>query len=509
MKSIFRRPADSVVTLSMQLYLVSVLIILTCCAPIRAEQPNILWLFCDDMAVNGISAYDSRFSDMKITPNIDRIAEEGVRFERCYVSNSVCAPSRATLLTGKHSHKNGKYGNIEPYNHDQMQFQKLIGQGGYQSAIIGKTHLPGLIQGFDYWETLPGHGLYENPVFITAEGRVRFEGHSSDVIADRALNWYNTKRDPEKPFILMVHFKAPHRDWTPASRFVEAFKEVTFPEPDTLFDNYATRERAAAHAMGIGAHMKIGSDLKADHWPQRSYLLDENLKGKALIRAKYQAYMRDYFACVAGVDENVGRLVQQLKNDGLYDNTIVMFSSDQGFYLGEHGWFDKRWMYEESFRTPFIAKWKGVIEPNTVNKDLAQNIDFAPTFLDIAGVAAPGDMQGESLVPLFEGQTPDDWRTSLYYHYYMDGHGTTRHEGVSDGNFKFIRFYGRKTKGEDVFELYDLNKDPAEMNNVYGNPEMAKKLAEMKAELALLKDYYDVPDEEVVMMKREKKDKSK
>ena len=384
----------------------------------QAQGPNILWLFCDDMAVSALGAYESRFVGMNLTPNLDRIAKEGMRFDKFYVSNSICSPSRATLLTGKHSHKNGKYTNSDAFDHNQLQFQKLIGQGGYQSALFGKTHLDGVVQGFDHWETMPGQGSYENPTLNTAKGPVIHQGHSSDVITDRALNWYKTQRVKEQPFMLMVHYKAPHRNWVPAPRFVDKFKDVTFPEPATLFDDYATRPMAASHAMGIDRHMKVTKDLKADVWPHRAYLLDKNLTGMELVRAKYQAYMRDYFACVAGVDENIGRLLAQLEADGLADNTIVMFSSDQGFYLGEHGWFDKRWMYEESFRTPFLVKWPGVVVPGSSNQDLAQNIDWAPTFLAIAGVAVPAEMQGVSLVPLFKGGKPGDWRKSVYYHYY-------------------------------------------------------------------------------------------
>ena len=326
----------------------------------KLNKPNILWVFCDDMAVNAIGAYGSRFADMNITKNIDSLAKDGMRFDKTYVCNSVCAPSRAALLTGKHSHKNGKYGNVEKFNHDQMQFQKLLGKGGYESALFGKTHLQGEIQGFDHWETLPGHGKYIDPQLLTADGKVKHEGHSTDVITNRALKWYKEKRDKDKPFMLMVHYKAPHRAWIPAPRFVEKFKDVNFPEPETLFDDYKTRDMAVQHAMGIGEHMNLAKDLKTDVWEHRRYLLNKNLSEQELTRQKYQAYMRDYFACVAGVDENVGRLLDQLKADGIDENTIVMFSSDQGFYLGEHGWFDKRWMYEESFRTPYIVKWPGV-----------------------------------------------------------------------------------------------------------------------------------------------------
>jgi arylsulfatase A-like enzyme len=470
-----------------------------------SKSPNILWIFCDDMAVNALGAYQSHFSPMNLTPNIDQIAEKGMRFDKFYVGNSICAPSRATLLTGKHSHKNGKYGNIEDFNHDQMQFQKLLKEGGYQSALIGKTHLKGELQGFDYWETLPGHGKYINPKFKTAKGLINTEGHSTDVITNHAMDWLLNKRNKESPFILMVHYKAPHRNWTPAQRFVDKFKDTSFPEPNSFMDTYQTREMAKLHNMGIKEHMKNIGDLKADKWAHRSKLLDKNIDKNTLARLKYQAYMQDYFGCVAGVDENVGRLLDEIEEQGLTKNTVVMFSSDQGFYLGEHGWFDKRWMYEESFRTPLIVKWPGIVKAGSVNTDLGQNIDFAPTFLDLAGVEIPNEMQGESLVPLLKSETPEDWRSSLYYHYYMDGgHGVTRHEGVSDGNFKLIRFYGSKTKGIDNWELFNLKKDPSELNNIYSKPEYSTNLKKMHLELQKLRDYYEVPDEEVVMVKRKK-----
>ncbi|MHC4882082.1 MAG: sulfatase family protein [Planctomycetota bacterium] len=462
------------------------------------SRPNILWLFSDDHAFQAIGAYGDRFADMNLTPNLDSIATQGMRFDKCYVGNSICAPSRATLLTGKHSHKNGKIDNRGEFDHDQMQFQKLLRANGYQTAMIGKIHLRGNMQGFDYWEVLPGQGKYENPDFISEKGKTKYQGHSTDIITDRALNWLSNSRDKTKPFMAMVHYKAPHRNWLPAERFRKRFEKLVFPEPETLFDDYSTRGIAAYDQdMTIAKTMSNESDLKADRWEFRDKLLNKSgLSGKELVRVKYQEYMRDYLACIAGVDENVGRLLQYLKDNGLEKNTVVMYSSDQGFYLGEHGWFDKRFMYEESFRTPLLVKWPGVIKPGSVNKDLVQNIDFAETFLDMAGTAIPSDMQGESLVPIMKGDTPAGWRKSLYYHYYEYPavHRVRRHEGVTTGRYKLIRFYGRDVPDGEEWELYDLQRDQQEVRNEYSNPQYAPIITQLKEELHDLRKKYDVVD---------------
>ena len=458
------------------------------------SRPNILWLFSDDHAFQAIGAYGGRLQSSNLTPNLDSIASEGMRFDKCYVGNSICAPSRATLLTGKHSHLHGKIDNLGPFNHDQQQFQKILRQNGYQTAMIGKIHLYGKMQGFDYWEVLPGQGRYENPIFISESGEKTYKGHSTDVITDRALHWLKTGRDETKPFMAMVHYKAPHRNWIPAERFRKKFENMSFPEPDTLFDDYEGRGTAARKQdLSIAKTMTMGHDFKVDRWAYRKKeLLESGLIGKELVRAKYQAYMRDYLACIAGVDENVGRLLDYLKESGLDKNTIVMYSADQGFYLGEHGWFDKRFMYEESFRTPLLAKWPGVIQPGSVNTDLVQNIDFAESFLDLAGVEAPADMQGESIVPLLRGNTPSDWRDSLYYHYYEypGCHSVRRHEGVATQRYKLIRFYGPDVPNGEEWELYDLERDPREMKNEYNSPEYKAVVQTMKEKLtALIKEY--------------------
>jgi arylsulfatase A-like enzyme len=462
------------------------------------SSPNILWIFSDDHAYQAIGAYGGRLQPFNLTPNIDSIARDGMLFERAYVGNSICAPSRATLLTGKHSHKHGKIDNNNAFNHDQPQFQKVLQKNGYQTAMIGKIHLPGAMQGFDYWEVLPGQGQYNNPIFITEEGRTNYKGHSTDVITDRAISWLKTKRDPTKPFMTMVHYKAAHRHWQPAPRFAEKFRKMTFPEPDSLFDDYSGRGTAAHEQdMSIRTTMRMGVDVKAALPERKAYLETHNPQGDDLVRWKYQAYMQDYLACVAGIDENVGRLLAFLKESGLDENTVVMYSADQGFYLGEHGWFDKRFMYEESYRTPFLVRWPGVTPAGSRNQDLVQNIDFAPTFLDIAGASIPTDMQGVSLVPLLKGQAPEDWRTSLYYHYYeypAYWHDVRRHEGVSEKRYKLIRFYGKDVPNGEEWELYDLKTDPHEMKSQYANPEYAETIERLKKELARLKDLYEVEE---------------
>lgn len=465
-----------------------------------AGKPNIVWIFADDHGYQAIGAYGGRFEKENLTPNIDSIARDGMIFERAYVGNSICSPSRATLLTGKHSHMNGKFDNRVSFNHDQQQFQKILQGNGYQTAMIGKIHIDGAMQGFDYWEVFPGQGRYINPQFITATGRTEYPGHSTDIVTDRALNWLKSEMSDSKPFMLMVHYKAPHRNWLPAERIMKEFRKRTFPEPETLFDDYTGRGTAAhGQDMTIEATMTMKSDLKVTEGSERAaYLAEHKPTGKDLIRWKYQAYMQDYLGCIAGVDENIGRILSYLKESGLDKNTVVMYASDQGFYLGEHGWFDKRFMYEESFRTPLVARWPGVIKPGSHNRDLVQNIDFAETFLDIAGAPIPKEMQGRSLLPLLKGQSPADWRKSLYYHYYEypAEHAVRRHEGVFDGHHKLIRFYGTDVPDGEEWELFDLDTDPSEMKSIYDDPEKAGTVKALKAELDRLKKQYAVPPED-------------
>lgn len=473
---------------------------------VAAQKPNIIWIFSDDHSYQTIGAYGGRLQGLNPTPNIDRLAREGMRFDRAYVGNSICAPSRATLLTGKHSHLNGKIDNIGPFNHDQQQFQKILQKNGYQTAMIGKIHLDGKMQGFDYWDVLPGQGLYDDPVFISEDGTSTSKGYVTDIVTDKALDWLKTKRDADKPFMLMIHHKAPHRVWLPALRDMARYEDVAIPEPESLFDTYESRGVAAhEQEMTIDRCMEMGQDLKvggkyagdARFVARNEWFSKNHPEGRELVKWKYQTYMKDYLRCIWSVDENIGRVLQAIDDMKLSENTIVMYSSDQGFYMGEHGWFDKRFMYEESFRTPLIARWPGRIQPGSVNRDLVQNIDFAETFLNLAGAPVPDDMQGESLVPLLEGRTPKDWRTSLYYHYYEypGPHAVRRHEGVFNGRWKLIRFYGMDVPDYEEWELFDLEKDPEEMKNLYSNPEFKEKIAEMKRELGRLTTQYDVPSD--------------
>jgi arylsulfatase A-like enzyme len=496
-----------------------------------AARPNILFIMADDHGWQAVSAYGSRVNR---TPSIDRIAAEGVRFDRCYVTNSICGPSRACILTGKYSHKSGYYDHYSRFDGSQQTFPKLLQAAGYQTAIIGKWHLGNDPQGFDYWDVLPGQGQYYRPDFISANGRRAVPGYVSEVITDEAIDWLKNKRDAERPFMLMVHHKAPHRPWQPAPSKLAKYERRTFQKPDTLLDDYAHRGTAAKVAeMRIG-QMVPNSDVKlwketdeprkflfnrmseteraaweryvdprlgafeatmkrrggqspfAPQTPQKGTVPDE-----ARTRWFYQLYMRDYLACVESVDDSVGELLDYLDESGLAENTVVVYTSDQGFYLGEHGWFDKRFMYEQSLRTPLVVRWPGEVKPGSVEGRIVSNLDFAETFLELAGADVPDDMQGRSFVPLLRGGAPDDWRTAFYYHYYEGferEHKVHKHEGVTTGRAKLIHFYPI-----EEWELYDLEKDPHEMMNVYGQPEYAKAQAELHAELERLREELEVP----------------
>lgn len=471
----------------------------------QQKKPNIVWIFSDDHSYQTIGAYGGRLQGLNPTPNIDRLASEGMRFDKAYVENSICAPSRAALLTGKMSHLHKKFDNTKKsvFDHDQQQFQKILQKNGYQTAMIGKIHLPGRMQGFDYWEVLPGQGKYYHPDFITENGETNYEGeYVTDVITDRSLNWLKNGRDKNKPFMMMVHHKAPHRNWDPAERYMTKYEDIDIPEPDNLFDNYDTRGTAAHNQeMDIATSMNLDRDLKASgemyandlrFRDRYEKIATGQLKGKELTKWKYQTYMKDYLRCIWSVDESVGQIMKALEEQGLNENTIVIYSSDQGFYMGEHGWFDKRFMYEESFRTPLIVKWPGTVKAGSVNTDLVQNIDFAETFLDIAGASIPEDMQGKSIVPLLKDKTPDNWRKSLYYHYYEypGAHAVRRHEGVANKQYKLIRFYGTDVPNGEEWEFYDLQTDPTEMNNIYGSATSAQPISEMKTELRRLRSEY-------------------
>ncbi len=467
-----------------------------------APRPNILFVFTDDHAPHAISAYGSRINQ---TPNIDRLAHEGMIFRNCFVTNSICAPSRAVILTGKHSHINGVIDNRVTFDNSQLTFPKLLQRAGYQTAIIGKWHLKVEPTGFDYWRVLVGQGTYYNPVFRTPEGRVKMTGYTTDIITDLALQWLESGRDKSRPFLLMYQHKAPHREWLPGPKHLHLYDDVQIPEPATLFDDYSHRTTAAAWAtMTIARHMN-DLDLKlvlpaylnqsqramiqAAYGPKNEAFRQAHLEGEAPVRWKYQRYIKDYLRCIASVDENLGRVLEYLDRSGLARNTVVIYNSDQGFYLGDHGWFDKRWMYEESLRMPLLVRWPGVVRPGSENCDLVQNLDFAETFLDIAGVPVPEQMQGRSLVPLLKGETPADWRKSIYYHYYeLPGwHDVQRHEGVRTARYKLVHYYII-----DEWELFDLEKDPDELRSVYDDPAYATVVKELKAELVRLRKQYRV-----------------
>ena len=485
------------------------------------KRPNIIFMYSDDHAWQAVSAYGSQLTQVAPTPNIDRLARDGMRFDRFCVTNSICAPCRAVILTGKHSHLNGIKDNGTPFDGSQQTFPKLLQAAGYQTAIVGKWHLHSEPTGFDHWEVYPGQGHYYNPVFRTPQGEVTEQGYVTDITTDKALDWLQNQRDPNRPFMLMYQQKAPHRPWQPGLDKLTKFDDVNIPEPEHLFDDYETRTSAArTQTMEIANHMRLGGDLKvwddktrvtdqreykktydrmdkqqqalwdAAYGPKNTAFKKANLSGKDLVRWKYQRYIKDYLRCISSVDDGAGKLLDYLDESGLAANTVVIYSSDQGFFLGEHGWFDKRFMYEESFRSPFVIRWPRVVKPGSVNKDLVQNLDVAQTLLDIAGVEQPADMQGESFVPLLKRKRPRDWRKTLYYHYYEHwAHSVAQHEGVTTDRYKLIYFYLR-----DEWEFYDLKRDPREMKNLYNDPKCQKRILEMKTELERLRKYYKVPE---------------
>ena len=473
------------------------------------NPPNILFIFTDDHAYQSISAYGSKIN---VTPNIDRIASDGVRFDRCYVPNSICGPCRAVIQTGKYSHKNGFLVNGNKFDGSQQTFPKLLQKVGYRTAVIGKWHLGEHMppQGFDYSEVLIGQGPYYNPPMLKNGMRVRHTGYTTDIITDLALDWLK-RREGDKPFMLMYQHKAPHRNWQPGPKHLTMYDDTTIPEPETLFDDYSGRGTPARTQDMTIAQTMTESDLKlvpppgltpqqravwdAAYEPKNQAFRAAELKGNDLVRWKYQRYIKDYLRCIASVDENIGRMLDYLDDAGLAENTIVIYNSDQGFYLGEHGWFDKRWMYEESLRTPLLIRWPGVTRPGTVNDDIVSPLDFAETFLEVAGAPIPGDMQGRSLVPLLRGDTPADWRKSFYYHYYEfpGWHDVRRHFGVTDGRHKLIRFYEPDV---DEWEMYDLQSDPHEMQSIYGNADVADVQQALKTELDRLRKELGVPLED-------------
>jgi arylsulfatase A-like enzyme len=472
------------------------------------RAPNIVFIFSDDHAYQAISAYgDSR--RLLETPNLDRLAKTGVRFDRCLVPNSICGPSRAVVLTGKYNHLNGFVNNSNSrFDGSQVTFPKLLQKAGYQTAIVGKWHLISDPTGFDFWQVLPGQGLYYNPPMIRMGEQVKTSGYVTDIVTDLSLDWLKN-RDKSKPFLLMCQHKAPHREWAPALRHLGADKDRVYPEPETLFDDYANRGIAVRDQdmtiektfTLLDAKLNAPANMTPEQrkvWdayyePRNAKFRAANLSGKDLVRWRYQRYMHDYTATVRAVDESVGRVLDYLEKEGLADNTIVVYSSDQGFFLGEHGWFDKRWIFEESARTPLLVRWPGVSRPGLVSQDIVSNVDFAQTFLDSAGVPAPSDMQGRSLRPVLAGQRPADWRTSFYYQYFEwpRPHHVRPHYGVITDRYKLVHFFGTS---DDYWELYDREKDPRELRNVLADPGYAKTKVELEKELARLRRELKVPE---------------
>ncbi|MEE2719135.1 MAG: sulfatase [Planctomycetota bacterium] len=504
-----------------------ILILLAAMSPATASaepadgRPNILFIYTDDHSAAAVGCYGSRINE---TPHLDRIAREGMRFDNAFCTNGICAPCRAVVLTGTHSHVNGLMDNGDVFDGSQPTFPRLLRDGGYHTALVGKWHLKSDPTGFDHWAVLPGQGHYYNPDFITPEGTVRDEGYVTDLVTDRSIDWLEQDWDREKPFLLMCQHKAPHRSWMPGPDHLDLYDGVEIPEPPTLFDDYATRASPAREQeMEIDRHMYIHYDLKvvpteeeaanlrgADRWIRGmrermtpgqlaawdAAFADRNeafraakLEGRDLVRWKYQRYIKNYLRCIASVDDNVGRLLAWLDEQGLADDTIVVYSSDQGFFLGEHGWYDKRFMYEPSLRTPLLVRWPGTVPAGGSEDALVQNLDLAQTFLEVAGVEAPDRMQGASLVPLLSGPTPDSWRDSIYYEYFEQGiHNVHPHRGVRTDRWKLIEYPGT---GE--WELFDLQEDPDEVRNLAGEPQHESTRRRLEDELRRLQVVYGVP----------------
>ena len=499
-------------------------------------RPNILFIMSDDHAYQAISAYSDKLIQ---TPHIDRIGNEGMRFTNASVTNSICAPSRATILTGKHTHLNGKINNIMPFDTTQVTFPQLFQKAGYQTAMFGKLHFGNNPKGVDDFMILPGQGSYINPEFITPNGNITITGYVTDIITDLTLDWLDKKRDTTKPFMMMYMHKAAHRAWWPSAEKMKEFSNKKFPEPESLFDDYANRGTAAQTAeMNLLYHMDYTQDSKimpetiadmggvepnilpiiydGEYALKQSYnrlteeqktlynpLLDainldfktnwKEMTDKEKMSWKYQRYMQDYLACVSSVDDNVGRVLDYIDANDLAENTIVIYTSDQGFYLGEHGWFDKRFIYAESFKTPLLIRWPNQIKAGMTNDDMVQNLDFAQTFLEAAQIKGPHDMQGLSLMPLLK-QEPKNWnRDAAYYHYYEypGWHSVKRHYGIVTKNYKLAHFY----YDIDEWELYDLKNDPQEMNNVFHDAKYSEVVLRLKKQLSELRVKYKDSDE--------------
>ncbi|MFT5405544.1 MAG: arylsulfatase A-like enzyme [Verrucomicrobiales bacterium] len=482
------------------------------CSLRAADKPNIVFIFTDDHAIQTIGAYGSRLSDFckkhNITPNLDKMAADGGLFVNSLCANSLCSPSRAAILTGLHAHTNGVMTLGRPITEGLWTYPTAIKAAGYQTAVVGKWHLGNTPAKTDHWLLLKGQGDYYHPTFEGPEGQEQIQGYATDLITDMGLDWLG-QRDKDKPFMLMVQHKAPHRPFSPPARYYDWLADVEVPEPDTLFDDYEGRASPAHNQkMEIDRHMNFPTDLKVlekGQWagqvkrlndaertkwlaafgPRNEAFLKATPEGKALVRWKYQEYLKDYLRCIKAVDDGVGRIADYLEKEDLSENTVLIYSSDQGFYMGEHGWFDKRWIYEESLHMPLIVRWPGVVKPGSRFTQLVQNIDYASTFVEMAGGETPAGRHGRSIVPLLKGETPVDWRKSVYYHYYDRGHGVPRHYGIRTDRYTLVHFYET-----DDWELYDLEKDPQQMRSVYAMPDYADTLTKLKAELIRQKTHF-------------------
>ena len=492
---------------------------------VQPDRPNIVFIMSDDHAYQAISAYGSELSKLAPTPNIDRIARNGVLFENSYVTNSLCGPSRATMLTGQFSNMHGFTQNGQKYDNALWNWPRALGQAGYQTAIFGKWHLnhSPAGAGFDSWKVLDDQGEYYNPDIITPEGESRVGGYATDLITRYSLDWLKNERDKSKPFAILIHHKAPHRNFMPAIRHIQRYLGTEFPVPTNYFDHYDGRPAAAAQEMNVYRDMYEGHDLKMtkevgtadlryNRWPgafdrmtpeQRAKwdalhqgdndaMNAAHLEGRDMALWKYQRYMDEYLGTVAAVDESVGQVLDYLEASGLADNTIIVYTSDQGFYLGEHGWFDKRFMYEESLRTPLLIQYPGHIAAGSRVAAPVQNVDYAPTFLDYAGLAPQTSVQGRSLRQVAEGHVPTDWRKDIYYHYYEypGFHSVRAHYGVRTDRYKLIRFYGDINN----WEFYDLKTDPTEMHNLIADPSVRGRVALLKNKLKQLRIQYQDAD---------------
>ena len=500
------------------------------------QKPNIVFIMADDHAVKAISAYGSEIGKLAPTPNIDRLAKNGAIFNQNYNTNSLCGPSRAVILTGKHSHQNGFRMNGERFDNTQQTLPKILQQNGYQTAVIGKWHLSDEPTGFDYWKILDDQGKYYNPDFITAEDTTRVTGYAQDLITDYSIDWMK-QRNEEQPFFLMVHHKAPHRNWMPALRHTTLYDSVEFPLPDTYFPDFENQQAAEEQLQTIYEDMYEGHDLKlskhkgtdslaANPWkddfermtaeqkekwnaayrPKNDAFWEKDLHGKELAKWKGQRYLREYMATIASVDESVGRILDYLEAQDLDENTLVVYTSDQGFYLGENGWFDKRYMYETSFRMPLLMQFPKEIEAGSVISEMTQNLDFAPTFLDMAGIEIPKDMQGISFKKVLYGEEAEIGRDAIYYHYYdfPAFHMVKRQYGIKTDRYKLIHFYD----DIDTWEFYDLKKDPKEQNNLIDAEEYQAEVKMMHQKLDSVQQHYQVTEKEFETTPKEKVDQA-